>query len=1069
MDAPRGLCPQCLRQHVAAAEVVVIGAPAESGAVASRESQMPFSARRVDFGDYKLLGEIARGGMGVVYRARQISLNRVVAVKMILSGQLASEAEVKRFRIEAEAAANLRHPNIVAIHEIGEQNGRHYFSMDFIEGRNLAEYAKAQPLSALEVAQLMSTLADAVHYAHQRGTLHRDLKPQNVLIDAKGQPHITDFGLAKRWNVLAESPAPSTKPDNLDSSDLSSELTTAGSVMGSPAYMGPEQAAGRIDEIAPATDVYSLGAILYRLLTGRPPHRGATPKETLAKVINEEPTPPRRLKIDVPEELETICLKCLEKQPGRRYATARALAEDLNRFVSGEPILAHPASPIRKAWSWTLRNPWVLVTSASVLLIGAVGAAFSSREMMRFERREALLLRAEHAALSMPASAKQRAVQYAEGMGYLQQALAIHEDGDVTRPAMNLLARSGKAWRRIEHSYGGNPAAIRRIISCADGRYLVVLTRQGECEIFDARARKSVFKVAAAGLANPLLAASPDGTWIALADKGRSPGEVRLWHWTVSPDPVVLQAGAGGVDVMGFSPVGLRLATAGVATAESGGEPEIHFWDVRRTRLVQTIPCFTNPFYRRKTANKIERLVFDPTGTLLEARNGDNDFQYLQLTSQWNLLDGAAAKEAAQKFRANNVFLRPWGVLQADGPNKNQVVAIRAFGWDLCWRGVAPVFSKDRRLLAANFLVLDLQAPTEPLFFSEKVVSAINAIRGENLRAPASVAWQPVHLPARVVAMGPAGSWITFDPAGSAFLFWRTVDVLEEWKRFELRDAMVAGSDRPAQGQRRPAQSAPSIESQFHAEIFAGLFLVASFLCLFATSGIGALAVWRKHLGLGPSRASPVLAAALGTGAVALGLGATVRLVFVKVWDYPDSVPLLVVAACYFVGWGVAMAIDAARSYHALLLGRSGSDFRSTRFFYAALLIVIIAAVGKAIGHRSSELSSLLSAGIGAGILAGFIVALLSDLNSRVWAVRVLVSQAIAAVLAWLCGPDDLNAALMFACPLFLGFVVGVDLAGRVPTRVRDWNVTAGEQVLAWLARRRKKLEAKSVGSLPAP
>jgi len=1030
---------------------------------------MPFSARRVDFGDYVLLGEIARGGMGIIYRARQVSLNRIVAVKMILSGQLASEAEVMRFRIEAEAAANLRHPNIVAIHEIGEHDGRHYFSMDFIEGRNLAEHAQARSLSALEIAQLMGTLADAVHYAHQRGTLHRDLKPQNVIIDAQGLPHITDFGLAKRWNAAADPEVPATDSPDFPSSDGSSELTAAGSVMGSPAYMAPEQATGQIGEIAPATDVYSLGAILYRLLTGRPPHRGTTPKETLAKVINDEPAPPRRLKPDVPEDLETICLKCLEKRPERRYASARALAEDLNRFANREPILAHPASAARKACSWTLRHPWVLVTAAGVLLIGAVGAAFSSWEMMRYERRQALLLRAEKAALTMPVNAKQRAAHYAEGMMLLQKALQIHEDGDITRPAMDLLARSGKAWRRIEHAYGNNPTAVRRIVSRADGRYLIVLARLGGCEVFDVRTRKSVFKVDPAGLANPLLAASADGTWIAIADKGRSPGEVRLWHWTSSPDPVVLPAHRGEVGAISFSPVGLHFATAGTTTEETDGEPEIRMWNVRQHRLAQTIPCFTNPFYRRKSENKIERLTFDPTGTLLEARNGGNEYQFLRLTSQWNLQEGAAARLAWEQFRSDNVVLRSWGVLQAADPKKNRAVAIRAFGWELCWRGGAPMFTKDRRFLAANFLVLDLQAPTQPLFMSEKIVGAISAVRGDDLSGPASVAWQPVHLPGRVVAPGPPGSWITFDPAGSAFLLWRTADVLEEWNRFNLRDAMVAGTDNPAAGEGRTTTAAPSIESRFYAELFAALFFVGSFFCLAATSGLGALAFLRKHRGLGPSRALLIFTAVLGTGAVALGLGATVRLVFVIVWGYPDSIPLLIVAACYFVGWGLTMVVDAARSYHALLLGRPAADFQSTQFFYSALLIVIIAAVGNAIGRRSPELISLLSAGIGAGIIAGFCAELVLDLNSRAWAVRVLVSQALAAVLAWLCGPDDLNAALMYAGPLFLGFVVGVHLAGHIPARVQDWNVTAGEQLVAWLARRRKKLDGETTSSAPAP
>ncbi len=364
-DAPRGLCPGCLLKQALAASSPAATTPRfEVGpniAARSATTSAAGAVRLHYFGDYELIDEIARGGMGVVYRARQVSLNRIVAVKMILSGQLAGEAEVKRFRVEAEAAANLQHPHIVAIHEIGEHEGRHYFSMDYIAGKNLAEHAHAQPLSARETAQLVKQLAEAVHYAHQRGTLHRDLKPQNVLIDAQGQPHITDFGLAKRWDATDPS-APGA--------GAASELTHTGAIMGSPSYMAPEQAAARLGEIGPATDVYSLGAILYQLLTGQPPHRGNTALETLQHVMGEEPEAPRRLRAEVPPDLETICLKCLEKNPGQRYANARQLAEELGRFLKGEPIQAKPAGASRKVWSWALRHPWAISGAASLIILG---------------------------------------------------------------------------------------------------------------------------------------------------------------------------------------------------------------------------------------------------------------------------------------------------------------------------------------------------------------------------------------------------------------------------------------------------------------------------------------------------------------------------------------------------------------------------------------------------------------------------------------------------------------------------------------------------------------------------
>jgi len=355
----RGLCPQCLLTNVLAATVNSSSEPTlpVPGAVPAS----PSAVRLHYFGDYELLDEIARGGMGVVYRARQVSLNRIVAVKMILSGQLAGEAEVKCFRLEAEAAANLQHPHIVAIHEIGGHEGRHYFSMDFIEGKNLAEHAtaRATPFSAREIAALVQQLAEAVHYAHQRGTLHRDLKPQNVLIDAQGQPHITDFGLAKRWDTT-----------NPASAAVVSELTHTGAVMGSPSYMAPEQAAARFGDLGPATDVYSLGAILYQLLTGQPPHRGASALDTVTQVIAEAPTAPRKLKPEVPADLEIVCLKCLEKNPAHRYANARMFAEELSRFLDGQPILAKPAGASRKIWSWALRHPWAISGAASLVILG---------------------------------------------------------------------------------------------------------------------------------------------------------------------------------------------------------------------------------------------------------------------------------------------------------------------------------------------------------------------------------------------------------------------------------------------------------------------------------------------------------------------------------------------------------------------------------------------------------------------------------------------------------------------------------------------------------------------------
>ncbi len=306
-----------------------------------------------DFGDYELLEEIGRGGQGAVYRARQKSLNRTVALKVIGLGQWATEAHLKRFRREAEAAARLDHPCIVPIHEVGERDGYYYFSMNFVEGGQLDEVVEHEPLSIRRAVELIAKLARAVHYAHEHGILHRDIKPGNILLDQKGEPHLTDFGLAR----LVET---------------ESTVTRTKEVFGTPSYMAPEQAAGETRNLTSATDVYGLGAVLYRLLTSHPPFVGETTYKTVQLVLETNPRRPRLWNSKIDRELETICLKCLAKDPKLRYPSALALAEDLEHWLKHEPIGAKRSGVFTHARKWVRRNPstTVLVTLLVALAVG---------------------------------------------------------------------------------------------------------------------------------------------------------------------------------------------------------------------------------------------------------------------------------------------------------------------------------------------------------------------------------------------------------------------------------------------------------------------------------------------------------------------------------------------------------------------------------------------------------------------------------------------------------------------------------------------------------------------------
>jgi serine/threonine protein kinase len=375
-DAPEGLCTACLFETGLDLLTNASVAAGDDGGSENIKVSDSIVARRskeasvrpktfADFGDYELLEVIGRGGQGVVYRARQKSLNRTVALKVIGLGHWATDAHLKRFRREAEAAARLDHSSIVPVYEVGERDGSCYFSMKLVEGGQLDAVVKREPMPMRQAVELIAKVARTVHYAHEHGILHRDIKPGNILLDQKGEPHLTDFGLAR----LIET---------------ESTVTRTMEVLGTPSYMAPEQAIGNNDAVSSVTDVYGLGAVLYQLLTGQPPFAGGTTYETIKLLLDTEPRQPRLLNPKIDRDLSTICLKCIEKDPKRRYSSALALAEDLERWLKHEPILARRSGLVSRGRKWVRRNPTSALLAASLIALAtAAGWIISKSELIR--------------------------------------------------------------------------------------------------------------------------------------------------------------------------------------------------------------------------------------------------------------------------------------------------------------------------------------------------------------------------------------------------------------------------------------------------------------------------------------------------------------------------------------------------------------------------------------------------------------------------------------------------------------------------------------------------------------
>ena len=619
------LCPRCLL-GIGLGEVLFNPTvqPPEKSAV-------PFLRH---FGDYELLEEIAQGGMGIVFRARQTSLNRTVAIKMIRAGHFASPEAVLRFKAEAQTVAQLKHPNIVPVYEVGEVEGQHYYSMALITGRNLAERVGNTPLPARQAARYTLLAALAIHHAHQQGILHRDLKPSNILIDESDQPQITDFGLAKRLEGDAE-------------------LTVSGQVVGSPQYMPPEQALGKNRQISVAGDVYSLGAVLFYLITGRPPFQAETAAETLAVLLHQEPIRPRLLNGSVPKDLETICLKCLEKPPEHRYTTAQELADELDRFLADKPILARPIRPLGRTWRWCRRKPALAAALSGLLLALVLGLSGVLWQWGRAKQGQ------DEARGNLYVAEMNLAVQAWEG-GRLQRAKELLKWHQRVNPLLlgfewrliHQLCHESLAWRtlmrhrssvvslaisrqeilasggfdhqvllwevksgRLLHELPDHEDVVHAVAFSPDGRLLVTGCHDNRIRLWEVASGRleAKFEVHQEPVRSVVFTAN--GTGLISADEA---GTIISWDLD-QRRPISRWQDADKIEQMSLSPDGSRLAVCGFTTG-------IRLFEAHTGQLLHRLEQHTSALLM---------VVFSPDGQILASAGYDGKIQL------WNALTGA--------------------------------------------------------------------------------------------------------------------------------------------------------------------------------------------------------------------------------------------------------------------------------------------------------------------------------------------------------------------------------------------------------------------------------------------
>ncbi|HUR47512.1 MAG TPA: protein kinase [Candidatus Saccharimonadales bacterium] len=565
-DAPDGLCPACLLREALPA----------SDSHSPRDKSSPAPAGFLfQLGDYELVREVARGGMGVVYLARQKSLNRLVALKMISAGQLATDIELQRFHTEAEAVARLDHPNIVPIYEVGEKGGCQYFTMKYVEGGNLAEkLAKpGKPYTPLDAAALTSQIARAVHYAHERGILHRDLKPTNILLNQQGEPLLTDFGLAK----LIES---------------GSSPTQTIAVMGTANYMSPEQAAGKGRQVTTATDVYSLGAILFELLTGRPPFQAESAVATLRKVIDEEPPRPSALNPAVSRDLETICLKCLERDPQQRYSSALELAQDLDRALRHEPIHARPAGAWERVVKTIRRRPTIAALTGAIALALLLGAAGVLSQWRRAERNAQ---QSQHRLINSFVANGVKRMDDGDLFGslpWLLEASRMDKDPDATELHRLRLDSILRQCPRLVHIWF-HEGPVNDAQLSPDGKMAATGTSSGIARIWNLETGELVGTPIVIGKQIHNVLFSPDSKRLLTltgdpAVGGWEYGFAELWDTSTAKSLGRVGENGRSVDAAAFSPDGTRLAIASWVPGTSPDGSAV-VWDIQAKQSVSKL------------------------------------------------------------------------------------------------------------------------------------------------------------------------------------------------------------------------------------------------------------------------------------------------------------------------------------------------------------------------------------------------------------------------------------------------------------------------------------------------